>query len=90
MGTEGRNRIGYERKDENERNGVKADKKKGDKKRVGTGGKLEENEEKRMEVKMIGCELGDGGEGKCRRKEMGTGRKKRDKLWQLKMKAETR
>lgn len=47
MGTEGRNRIGYERKDENERNGVKADKKKGDKrKRVGTGGKLEENERK--------------------------------------------
>ena len=45
--------------------------------------------EKRMEVKMIGCEL--GGEVKCRRKEMGTGRKKkRDKLGQLKMKAETR
>lgn len=31
--------------------------------------------EKRMEVKMIGCEL--GGEVKCRRKEMGTGRKKK-------------
>ena len=32
--------------------------------------------EKRMEVKMIGRELGDGGGGevKCRRKEMGTGR----------------
>ena len=28
MGTKGRNRIGYERKDENERNGVKADNKK--------------------------------------------------------------
>ena len=47
MGTEGRNRIGQERKDENERNGVKADHKKGDKrKRVETGGKLEENERK--------------------------------------------
>ena len=47
METEGRNRIGYERKDENERNGVEVDKKKGDKrKRVGTGGKLEENERK--------------------------------------------
>ena len=34
--------------------------------------------EKRMEVKMIGCELGDGGgEVKRRRKEMGTGRKKK-------------
>lgn len=33
--------------------------------------------EKRMEVKMIGCELGDGGEVKCRRKETGTGRKKK-------------
>lgn len=29
MGTEGRNRIGYERKDENERNGVKLTRKKG-------------------------------------------------------------
>lgn len=37
MGTEGRNRIGYKREDENERNGVKADNKKGDKReRVGT------------------------------------------------------
>ena len=47
MGTEGRNRIGYERKDENERNGIKADQKKGNKrKRVGTGVELEENERK--------------------------------------------
>ena len=38
--------------------------------------------EKRMEVKMIGCELGDGmGEVKCRRKEMGTGRKKKETSW---------
>ena len=37
MGTEGSNRIGYERKGENERNGVKADNKNGDKReRVGT------------------------------------------------------
>ena len=38
MGTEGSNRIGYERKGEKyERNGVKADNKKGDKReRVGT------------------------------------------------------
>ena len=57
MGTEGRNRIGYERKGENERNGVKDDNKKGDKrKRVGT----KKRERKRMGVKMIGCELGDG------------------------------
>lgn len=39
MGTEGRNRIGYQRKDENERNGVKADKKKGDKKKGRNWGK---------------------------------------------------
>lgn len=34
MATEGRNRIGYERKDDNEGNGVKADKKKGHKKKT--------------------------------------------------------
>ena len=64
MGTEGRNNIGYERKDENERNGVKLTRKKGIKEK---GQELGENQkrmkEKRMEVKMIGCELGDGGGG---------------------------
>lgn len=33
--------------------------------------------EKRMEVKMIGCELGDGGEVKCTKKGDGNWKKKK-------------
>lgn len=90
MGTEGRNRIGYERKDDNEGNGVKADKKKGHKRK--SRYKLGENQkrmkEKRMGVKMIGCELGDG--GKMWKTGDGNWKKKRDKLGQMKMKAKTK
>ena len=39
MGTEGRNNIGYERKDENERNEVKVTRKKGIKKKGRNWGK---------------------------------------------------
>ena len=83
MGTEGRNRIGYERKDENERNGVKLTRKKGIKEK---GQEVGENQkrmkEKRMEVKMIGCELGDGGGGEMQKKGDGNWKKKkRETSW---------
>lgn len=44
--------------------------------------------EKRMGVKMIGCELGDG--GKMWKTGDGNWKKKRDKLGQMKMKAKTK